>query len=56
MCLHTYGERVEEGEPVLELRADDPERFAAAEAALDGAWAIGDDEPEPRNLIVDRVG
>jgi thymidine phosphorylase len=56
MCLRTYGEQVEEGEPVLELRADDPGRFAAAEAALDGAGAVGDEEPEPRTLVVDRVG
>jgi thymidine phosphorylase len=55
MCLHTYGDRVEEGEPVLELRADDPERFAAAEAALDGVWSVGAEDPEPRQLIVDRI-
>jgi thymidine phosphorylase len=56
LCRRTYGEAVEEGEPVLELRADDPARFAAAEAALEGAWSIGPDEPEPRNLIVARIG
>ena len=41
---------------MLELRADDPAQFAAAEAALEGAWAIADDEPEPRKLIVARIG
>jgi thymidine phosphorylase len=56
VCLRTHGERVEEGEPVLELRADDPARFAAAEAALEGAWAVGDEEPEPRPLILARIG
>jgi len=55
LCHRTHGERVEEGEPVLELRADEPSRFAAAEAALDGAIEITDDEPEPRKLIVARV-
>jgi len=55
LCRRTHGEQVEEGEPVLELRADDPSRFAAAEAALDGAIEITDDEPEPRKLIVARV-
>ncbi len=56
VCLRTHGERVEEGEPVLELRADDAARFAAAEAALEGAWAVGDEEPEPRRLILARIG
>jgi thymidine phosphorylase len=56
VCQRTHGERVDEGEPVLELRADDPARFAAAEAALEGAWAVGDDQPPARELIIARIG
>lgn len=36
------GERVSEGQPVLTLHTDTPERFDRARAALDGGWAVGD--------------
>ena len=36
-CLAKPGDYVRPGEPVLELHADDPARFAAALEALDGA-------------------
>ena len=49
------GDRVSPGQPILSLHADDPERFAGALAALDGAIEIGDDAPEPRPLIADRI-
>ncbi len=45
------GDRVSAGDPLVELRADDPDRFAGALAALDGAFEIGDGEPERRPLI-----
>ena len=47
ICHAKVGDTVRAGEPVLELRADDPARFAAAHEALDGAWAIGPDPPPP---------
>ena len=49
-------ERVEAGEPVLELHIDDPSRVDAALAALDGALEYGDDEPRPRELVLERIG
>jgi thymidine phosphorylase len=55
VCLAKPGDRVEEGQPVLELHADDPARFAAALAALEDAWSVGDDPPEPRPLIIERI-
>jgi len=40
---------------VLELRADDPSRFAAAHDALDGACTIGPDPATPGPLVLDRI-
>jgi len=43
VVLHAKpGDPVRAGEPLLELHADDPALFAAAEAALADAWDIGD--------------
>ena len=55
-CLAKPGEYVEAGQPVLELRADDPDRFAAALEALEGAVTIGREPPARAALIVDQVG
>jgi thymidine phosphorylase len=48
ICLAKPGDRVQAGQPVLELRADSPERFGAALAALDGALEVSDQGPPPR--------
>jgi thymidine phosphorylase len=45
ICLAKPGDRVEAGQPLLELRADDPGRFGPALAALAGAAAISEQEP-----------
>jgi hypothetical protein len=37
------------------LYADDVDRFAPALAALDGAFTIGPEPPEPRDVILDRI-
>jgi thymidine phosphorylase len=55
-CLAKPGDRVRKGEHVVELHADDPDRFGPALAALEGALTIGDDQPSAEALIVDRVG
>ena len=55
VCLAKPGDEVEEGQPVLELHADDPARFDAALAALRGGWAVGNEQPEPRPLIIERI-
>jgi len=49
------GSRVSAGDPLLVLHADDPDRFAGALAALDGAIDVGDEHVEPRPLIADRI-
>jgi thymidine phosphorylase len=55
ICHAKPGEAVAAGDPVLELLADDADRFTAAEAALADAWSIGDEAPEPRPLVLDRI-
>lgn len=49
------GDRVEAGQPLLVLHADDPARFDGAIAALDGAVDVGDEPADPRPLIADRI-
>ncbi|MCV7257918.1 thymidine phosphorylase [Mycobacterium shimoidei] len=49
------GEPVAAGEPLFTLYTDTPERFGAAMAELDGAWAVGDTAPARRPLIIDRI-
>jgi len=57
VCLRKPGDRVEAGEPVLVLHADDPDRLAPALAALDAgpAIAVAPEPPTPRPLVVDRI-
>ena len=55
-CLAKPGDRVRAGEPVLELHADDPGRFAAAIEALDGALSVTAEPPVLPPLIVTQVG
>ncbi|WP_210480530.1 thymidine phosphorylase [Naasia sp. SYSU D00948] len=50
------GDRVEAGQPLFTLHADEAARIPRALDALNGAWSIGDTPPEPRPLIVDRIG
>ncbi len=50
------GDQVRAGQPLLTLHTDDPERFARARTALDGAWSVGPvAEPRPP-LVLDRIG
>ena len=49
------GERVERDEPLFELHVDDPSRVAPALAALADAVVIGDEPPEPRPIVVERI-
>jgi thymidine phosphorylase len=56
ICLVKPGDAVEAGQPVLELRTDDPGRFARAREALAGAIEIGADAPEPAGLVLERIG
>jgi len=56
ICLAKPGDAVEAGQPVLELRGDDPGKFDHARAALAGGIEIGSDAPEPASLVLDRIG
>ncbi len=47
ICLAKPGDRVQAGQPLLELRADEAERFGPALAALAGAIAVSQDGPPP---------
>jgi thymidine phosphorylase len=56
ICLAKPGDQVSEGQPILELRADDESRFAAALDALGSAIGIGDDQPPAApDPVIDRV-
>src|ERR1700683_2138091 len=56
ICHAKPGERVVIGQPIVELRGDDPARLEAAKAELDGAIDIGDDAPAVRPLVLERIG
>jgi thymidine phosphorylase len=47
ICLAKPGDRVQAGQPLLELRADEPERFGPALAALEGAATVSAQGPPP---------
>jgi thymidine phosphorylase len=55
VCLKKPCDRVEAGEPLLELHADDPARFDAAIQALADAVEIGPEEPQPKPLVIERI-
>jgi thymidine phosphorylase len=55
IVLHAKpGDPVTAGQPLLELHADEPQRFDRALEALDGGYEIGDEAP-PRQLVLDTV-
>jgi thymidine phosphorylase len=55
ICLAKPGDRVQAGQPLLELRADEQERFGPARAALEGAAAVGDQAPPPVSPVIEEV-
>jgi thymidine phosphorylase len=56
LCLAKPGQQVAEGQPVLELRADDESRFGPALAALADAIEIGPEPARPAAAVIDRLG
>jgi thymidine phosphorylase len=55
ICRAKPGERVERGQPLLELRADEPARFDRARQALTGGIEIGAEPPERRPAVIERI-
>jgi thymidine phosphorylase len=55
LCLAKPGERVERGQPLLELLTDEETRFDRAVAALAGAVTIGDQPPDVSPLVIDHL-
>jgi thymidine phosphorylase len=49
------GTEVEAGQPILRLSYRHPARLEEALSVLDGAIDIGDEKPEPKPLILERV-
>jgi thymidine phosphorylase len=56
LCLAKEGDWVEEEQPLLELRADDESRFAAALAALGDAIEVGPERSGQTAPVIDRIG
>jgi thymidine phosphorylase len=56
ICLAKPGDRVEAGQPLLELRADETDRFGRARQALAAAVEIGAGPPELADPVLARVG
>ncbi|MDG4833371.1 thymidine phosphorylase [Solwaraspora sp. WMMD1047] len=50
------GDRVQAGDVLYELRADDAARIPAARAAAESSVRIADDRPTVAPLVIDRVG
>ncbi len=55
VCLRKPGEPVESGDPVLELRADEPALLRPAVELLEGAVEIGPDPPARRPLVLEVI-
>lgn len=56
VCLVKPGESVAAGQPVLELRADDPARFDEVTDLAASAVVVDDAAPELRPIVIERIG
>ena len=56
ICLAKPGERVECGQPLLQLRGDEPDRFGRAREALAGAIEIADAPLVLGPRVLERIG
>ena len=57
ICLAKPGDQVRKGQPLVELRADDPERFPGALAALSSAIEVSEQPPPPLpSPVIDVIG
>ena len=55
VCLKKRGDRVTEGEPLLELHCDERSRLQPAREALRDVVEIGPHPPAPSPLVIDRI-
>jgi thymidine phosphorylase len=55
VCLAKPGDRVEEGQPILELHIDDASRLGDAVEALRGAIGISPEPPAPQPVVLDVI-
>jgi len=56
VVLHAKpGEPVRQGQPLLTLHTDTPDRFARAKQALEGAWTIGTSAPSAQEIVRTRI-
>jgi thymidine phosphorylase len=49
------GEQVEQGQPLARIGWRDGAKLGAAMEILETAWTIGDDQPQPKPLIIEEV-
>ncbi|MCI7551375.1 MAG: thymidine phosphorylase [Actinomycetaceae bacterium] len=49
------GDRVREGQKIMTLHTDEPERFGRALEALEGGIVIGESKPQRPNVILERI-
>ena len=55
VLLKRSGDKVEKGEPLIELHAEHPARFSAALESLEGAFTFGPEPPPDRKLILETI-
>jgi thymidine phosphorylase len=55
VCLKKPGDEVDQSEPLLELHADEPDRFDSAVEALEGAVEIGREAVEKQPMILEKI-
>ncbi len=55
VCLRKRGDRVEQGEPLAEVHARDPESAARALAEIAAAYELGDEPVHPRPILLEIV-
>ncbi|WNV90711.1 thymidine phosphorylase [Umezawaea sp. Da 62-37] len=55
LCLAKPGDRVEAGQPLLELRTDTPDAVPYALEALDGGYSVADSAVTPGPLVIDTI-
>ncbi|MFF1607415.1 thymidine phosphorylase [Amycolatopsis sp. NPDC058278] len=55
LCLAKPGDRVSEGDPLLELHTDTPDAVPAALSALEGGFTIASSAPEPGPIVVETI-